>query len=55
MSTISNAIKCKLNPTEKQRLQEVIETGSLAKGKIFYEVMQTALREGTIYENDCGG
>lgn len=53
MSTISNAIKCKLNPTdEKQRLQEVIETGSLAKGKIFYEVMQTALREGTIYEND---
>ena len=52
MSTISNAIKCKLNPTEKQRLREVIETGSLAKGNIFYEGMQTALREGTIDEND---
>jgi hypothetical protein len=38
-------IKCKLNPTEKQRLGEAIETGSLAKGKIFYEEMQTALRE----------
>jgi hypothetical protein len=45
-------IKCKLNPTEKQRLGEAIETGSLAKGKIFYEEMQTALREGTIDEND---
>jgi hypothetical protein len=45
-------IKCKLNTTEKQRLGEAIETGSLAKGKIFYEEMQTALREGTIDEND---
>jgi hypothetical protein len=45
-------IKCKLNPSEKQRLREDIETGSLAKGKIFYEGMQTALREGTIDEND---
>jgi hypothetical protein len=45
-------IKCKLNHTEKQRLGEAIETESLAKGKIFYEEMQTALREGTIVEND---
>ena len=45
-------IKFKLNQTEKQRLREAIETGSLAKGKIFYEEMQTALRQGTIDEND---
>ena len=45
-------IKCKLNPSEKQRLREDIESGSLAKGNIFYEGMQTALREGTIDEND---
>ena len=45
-------IKCKLNPTQRQRLREGIESGSLARGKIFYEGMQTALREGTIDEND---
>jgi hypothetical protein len=45
-------IKCKLNPGEKQRLTEAIKSGSLARGKIFYEGMQTALREGTIDEND---
>jgi hypothetical protein len=45
-------IKCKLNPVEKQRLREGIKSGSLAKGKIFYEGMQTALREGTIDDND---
>jgi hypothetical protein len=45
-------IKCKLNPSEKQRLRETIETGSLARGNIFYEGMQTALREGTIDENN---
>ena len=45
-------IKFKLNQTKKQRLREAIETGSLAKGKIFYEEMQTALRQGTIDEND---
>jgi hypothetical protein len=45
-------IKCKLNPSEKQRLKEGIESGSLAKNKIFYEGMQTTLREGTIDEND---
>ena len=45
-------IKCKLNPGEKQRLTEAIKSGSLARGKIFYEGMQSALREGTIDEND---
>ena len=45
-------IQCKLNPGEKQRLREAIKSGSLARGKIFYEGMQTALREGTIDEND---
>jgi hypothetical protein len=45
-------IKCKLNPTQRQRLREGIESGSLAKGKIFYEGMQTALRESTIDEYD---
>ena len=45
-------IKCKLNPGDKKRLTEPIKSGSLARGKIFYEGMQTALREGTIDEND---
>src|ERR1041385_4707834 len=45
-------IKCKLNPEGKQRLADSIESGSMARGKIFYEGMQTALREGTIDETD---
>src|SRR5688572_18038657 len=45
-------IKCKLNAKEKQRLTEAIKSGSLARGKIFYEGMQTALREGTIDEKN---
>ena len=45
-------IKCKLNPTQRQRLREGLESGSLAKDRIFYEGMQAALREGTIDEND---
>jgi hypothetical protein len=45
-------IKCKLNPGEKQRLREAITSGSLARGRIFYDGMQTSLREGTIDEND---
>ena|SRR2546423_8927766 len=45
-------IKCKLNPEGKQRLADSIKSGSLASGKIFYEGMQSALREGTIDEND---
>jgi hypothetical protein len=45
-------IKCKLNPEAKESLADSIKSGSLARGKIFYEGMQTALREGTIDEND---
>jgi len=45
-------IKCKLNPEGKQRLADSIKSGSLASGKIFYEGMQSALRDGTIDEND---
>jgi hypothetical protein len=45
-------IKCKLNPDAKDRLADSIKSGSLARGKVFYEGMQTALREGTIDEND---
>jgi hypothetical protein len=45
-------IKCKLNPEGKQKLADSIKSGSLARGLIFYEGMQTALREGTIDEND---
>jgi hypothetical protein len=45
-------IKCKLNPEAKDRLADSIKSGSLACGKVFYEGMQTALREGTIDEND---
>jgi hypothetical protein len=35
----------------KQRLKEGIESGSIAKDKIFYEGMQIALRESTIDDN----
>jgi hypothetical protein len=45
-------IKCKLNPEAKGRLGDSIKSGSLARGNVFYEGMQTALREGTIDEND---
>ena len=45
-------IKCKLNPEAKDRLADSIKSGSLAHGNVFYEGMQTALREGTIDEND---
>ena len=45
-------IKCKLNPESKQRLADSIISGSLAQDKIFYEGMHTALREGTIDENN---
>jgi hypothetical protein len=45
-------IRCKLNPGAKNRLADSIKLGSLARGNVFYEGMQTALREGTIDEND---
>src|SRR5919205_1932055 len=45
-------VKCKLNPKAKDKLANSIKSGSLARGNVFYEGMQTALREGTIDEND---
>lgn len=45
-------IKCKLNSEQRQRLADSISSGSLAKGKIFYEGMQSALREATLDEKD---
>jgi hypothetical protein len=45
-------IKCKLNPKAKSRLADSINLGYLARGNVFYKGMQTALREGTIDEND---
>lgn len=45
-------IKCKLNPDRREKLAESVKSASLAKGKIFYEGMQAALREGTIDDND---
>jgi hypothetical protein len=45
-------IKCKLNAEQREKLAKSISSGTLAKGEIFYEGMQSALREGTIDEND---
>jgi hypothetical protein len=45
-------LKCKLNPKDKTRLADSIRLGSLAKGKIFYEGMQAALRGATIDDTD---
>lgn len=45
-------IKCKLNPSGKEKLADSIKSGNLARGKIFYEGMQAALREGTIEKNN---
>ena len=45
-------IKCKLNPDGRKKLVDSIKSGNLAKGKIFYEGMQAALREAAIDEKD---
>ena len=45
-------IKCKLNPKAREKLAKSIHSGNLAKGKIFYEGMQAALRTATIDETD---
>src|SRR5690242_11770856 len=45
-------IKCKLNPEAKDRLADSIKSGSLAHGNVFYEGMQSALREATLDEKD---
>jgi hypothetical protein len=44
-------IKCKLKSDDRLRLADSLCSGSLARNKIFYEGMQTALREGTIDES----
>jgi hypothetical protein len=43
-------VKCRINPTEKQKVSDSINNGSIGRGKVFYEGMQTALREATIDE-----
>lgn len=45
-------IKCKLNPKSREKLANSINSGNLAKRKIFYEGMQAALRTATIDETD---
>lgn len=45
-------VKCTLNPLARDKLADSIKSGDLAKGKIFYEGMQAALREATIDETD---
>lgn len=45
-------VKGKLNPENRSKLAEGIKSGSLAKGKIFYEGMQASLRGATIDETD---
>jgi hypothetical protein len=45
-------IKCKLDPKSRKKLANSINSGNLAKGKIFYEGMQAALRSATIDETD---
>ncbi|HEX5921027.1 MAG TPA: hypothetical protein VFY55_04530 [Nitrososphaeraceae archaeon] len=45
-------IKCKLNPKSSEKLANSINSGNLAKGKIFYEGMQAALRTATIDETN---
>jgi hypothetical protein len=45
-------IKCKLNPKSREKLANSINSGNLAKGKIFYEGMQAALRTATVDERD---
>jgi hypothetical protein len=45
-------IRCKLNPGANNRLADSIKSGSLAHGNVFYEGMHTALRDGTIDENN---
>jgi hypothetical protein len=46
-------VKCKLNLDNERRdkLAKDIKSGSLARGKIFYEGMQAALKDATIDEN----
>jgi hypothetical protein len=38
-------VKCKLDPKDKQRLTNSLNSGSLARNKIFYEGMQQPLEK----------
>ena len=52
MSYVRYLVKCKLTSNEKDKLAKDIKSGSLARGNIFYEGMQAALRNATIDGND---
>ncbi len=54
MLSVRYLVKCKLNSDNERRdrLARDIKSGSLARGKIFYEGMQTGLRGATIDENN---
>jgi hypothetical protein len=52
MSCVRYLVKCKLNSNEKDRLLKDLKSGSLARGRIFYQGMQAALRDATIDENN---
>src|SRR5215207_4081773 len=43
-------VKCRINPAGKQKVSNSINDGSIGRGKVFYDGMQTALREATIDE-----
>jgi hypothetical protein len=52
MLNVRYLVKCKLNQDKKDRLVKDIESGTLARGKVFYEGMQATLRDATIDENN---
>jgi hypothetical protein len=45
-------VKCKLNSQAREKLANSIRSGNLAKGQVFYEGMQAALRGATIDDMD---
>src|ERR671931_56131 len=45
-------IKCKIKPGRREDLAQSLESGSLARGNIFYEGMHAALRRATIDSKD---
>lgn len=45
-------IKCRIRPEERDELAESIKSASLARGKVFCEGMQAALRDATIDDDD---
>jgi hypothetical protein len=45
-------IKCKLNPESRASLADNIKSGNLARGQVFYQGMQSALRGARIDDTD---